>query len=153
MQLCAVPQCSISVISGFLRLRYLDGVFPGYFLGWGFVGGRVAECAVLALWWRVPILCVALLAWFVSVSFSSNSFPVRILFWVFCWFVPLWGPRAGIFSFLPAEVQELEHRCGVSSKWTRWQCSLWWVSSPRSGHREVGALHCQSQCRALSSHL
>lgn len=48
MQLHAVPHCSISVISGFLRLRYLDGVFLSYFLDWGFVGGRVAE-SVLSL--------------------------------------------------------------------------------------------------------
>lgn len=124
------------------------------FLWLGFCGRQSRGiCAVFALWWRVPILCVALLAWSVSVSFSSSFFHVRILFWVFCWFVLLRGPQAGVFSFLPAEVQELEHRRGVSSKWTRWQCTLWWVSSPQSGHWEVGALHSQCQCHAVSSYL
>lgn len=84
-------------------------------------------------------LCVALLAWSASVSFSSSFFHVRILFWVFCWFVLLRGPQAGVFSFLPAEIQELEHRRGVSSKWTRWQHTLWWVSSPNLGTGRLGS--------------
>ena len=88
----------------------------------------------------------------VCLFFSSFS-PVRIPFWVFCWFVLLRGPRVGVFPFLSAEVQGLEHRRGVSSKWAHWQHTLWWVSSPWSGHREAGALHSQNQCDALSSYL
>lgn len=146
MQLHAVPHCSLSEISGFPRLRFLDGVFLSYFLDQGFVGGRVAESVLSSpcdgvfpscawLCWRGLCLCV---------PFSSSFSPVRILFWVFCWFVLLRGPRVGVFPFLPAEVQGLEHRHGVSSKWAHWQHTLWWVSSPWSGHREAGDLHSES---------
>lgn len=38
MQLHGVPHCSLSVISDFLRLRYLDGVFLSYFFRLGFCG-------------------------------------------------------------------------------------------------------------------
>ena len=83
MQLHAVPHCSLSVISNFLRLRYLDGVFLSYFFDWGFVGGRVAE-SVLSLpcddvfpscaWlcWRGLCLCLFPAASFM-LGFCSGS--------------------------------------------------------------------------------
>lgn len=152
---CSPSLLSLSEISGFPRLRFLNGVFLSYFLDRGFVGGRVAESVLSSpcngvfpscawLCWRGLCLCM---------PFSSSFSPAGILFWVFCWFVLLRGPQVGVFPFLPAEAQGLEHRRGVSSKWAHWQRTLWWVSSPRSGHRETGVLHSQSQCDVLSSYL
>ena len=152
---CSPSLLSLSEILGFLRLRFLDGVFLSYFLDRGFVGGRVAE-SVLSSPCDGMFLSCAWLCWrglWLCVPFFSSLSPVRIPFWVFCWFVLLRGPRVGVFPFLSAEVQGLEHRRGVSSKWAHWQHTLWWVSSPWSGHREAGALHSQNQCDALSSYL
>ena len=61
-------------------------------------GSRSLCCLHVAftLWQRVTMLGVALLAWYsrwsasVHLPSSSRLSPVRILFGVFCWSVPLW---------------------------------------------------------------